>query len=770
MSNDKRSYTEYTVTQPTTDFVIGFEDYDDITKDNILVTVNGVLAEAQGYAVLRKSAQVVTVTPPISNATVRLQRETAIDSSFHKFTAGALFSAKSMDENFEQIRHSQQEVRDGFTFLEFNTNGIVEAAKVATTAALVAAEDVQEATSQANNAASDANLAAGASRAATVDTVAATQASNSAASAASVATQAANTATTSALAVVSNVELLLPELDVALGASQQATNRANTAADIVESVFLDELQTTNVFDVTGISQDTLNNGLASIAELVAIPAPTNGMRVYVKSYHAALNRGGGYFIYDSSKSAINDDGLVINGWVREEIKTVSLDDFGAVGGDAVKDTAALKKAILSCKQGGVFAGKAIRVPAKTYLISEIITIDAPVNIFGLSSGANSDGMQAPILKFISTSGFNFVDGAGYCHFKDLRLVGTKKGGLDIPNSVFGNYGMQFTQGAFGMFENIRIEFFDVGRTAVKGAVWAGAYRFYNYCKFRDNTYNVVQQGYSTDENFFQCDFRASEASKAGYIYIDARGHEYQTTNFIDCMFELLGNSELVSGKRVYSQFGMQIYGKSIVKITGGYSEMCPTFVDKGASLVSTANIVGTSESLIHTGGGLINLDGAFARSNEYLIPDFSDTTYWDLGGITYDGLDVKDGIIGHKFTITAGAYHVLEAKDFNAYRKASMNTIPLNPERILALVELEYQAPVDKTIIATFDSYAVDTWSDSKYYDNTAAWRRKVYTAPIALTESSGVRNTERVRISFPDAVAGATYFIRQCAFKILAE
>ena len=137
--NTERSYTEYTVTEPTTEFAIGFEDYMDEDKDTILVTHNGILVESLGYAVLRKNKQTVTITPAITEGTVRLTRETDIDEPFHKFTAGALFSAKSVDQNFEQIRHSQQEVRDGFVFLEDNTNGVVSAAEAATDRANAAA-------------------------------------------------------------------------------------------------------------------------------------------------------------------------------------------------------------------------------------------------------------------------------------------------------------------------------------------------------------------------------------------------------------------------------------------------------------------------------------------------------------------------------------------------------------------------------------------------------------------------------------------------------
>lgn len=114
MINNKRSYTEYNITSPTTDFAIGFENYGVGAKDIIEVTLNGVLVESLGHTVRLKNAQVLEVTPAIEAGTVRLQRVTGIDNSFHKFTAGALFTAKSMDENFEQIRHSQQEVKDGF--------------------------------------------------------------------------------------------------------------------------------------------------------------------------------------------------------------------------------------------------------------------------------------------------------------------------------------------------------------------------------------------------------------------------------------------------------------------------------------------------------------------------------------------------------------------------------------------------------------------------------------------------------------------------------
>ena len=66
-----------------------------------------------------------------------------------------------------------------------------------------------------------------------------------------------------------------------------------------------------------INQRQINDGLESIAQLAGIKNPRNGQRVYVKSYYAGLGKGGGTFVYDSTKSTINDGVVVFNGWVRQ---------------------------------------------------------------------------------------------------------------------------------------------------------------------------------------------------------------------------------------------------------------------------------------------------------------------------------------------------------------------------------------------------------------------------------------------------------------------
>lgn len=93
-------------------------------------------------------------------------------------------------------------------------------------------------------------------------------------------------------------------------------NAANERIDVLTS------------EVNSVKEKTLV--VESIADLSTIKNPKDGLRVYVKSYYAGVGKGGGYFTYDSSRSSINNGGLVINGWVREYDETVSVLFFGAV--------------------------------------------------------------------------------------------------------------------------------------------------------------------------------------------------------------------------------------------------------------------------------------------------------------------------------------------------------------------------------------------------------------------------------------------------------
>ena len=113
--NEKRAYTEYKVDKPTTDFAIGFEFNEE--EQNLHVRLNGIPVQDLGYSIELINSLTVRLNPAVERGTVRLSRETDIDENLYKFTAGALFEAHTMDEDFEQIRDAQQELRDEVNFI-----------------------------------------------------------------------------------------------------------------------------------------------------------------------------------------------------------------------------------------------------------------------------------------------------------------------------------------------------------------------------------------------------------------------------------------------------------------------------------------------------------------------------------------------------------------------------------------------------------------------------------------------------------------------------
>ena len=102
-----------------------------------------------------------------------------------------------------------------------------------------------------------------------------------------------------------------------------------------------------------VNQRQINDGLDTIAQLLAIRNPRSGQRVYVKSYltpnYGLLNpyKGGGLFAYDSNKVTQNDGIGVINGWVRIDLPDmISPFMAGAKGDYTTDDYDAINKALI----------------------------------------------------------------------------------------------------------------------------------------------------------------------------------------------------------------------------------------------------------------------------------------------------------------------------------------------------------------------------------------------------------------------------------------
>lgn len=96
-----------------------------------------------------------------------------------------------------------------------------------------------------------------------------------------------------------------------------------------------------VVDASGKTQQEINNGLASILDMLAIANPLNGTRVFVKAFHAETNHGGGEFVYNSARSNVNDSCLCFYGWER-----VGVTDLDATLSGALADGTGRKLADL----------------------------------------------------------------------------------------------------------------------------------------------------------------------------------------------------------------------------------------------------------------------------------------------------------------------------------------------------------------------------------------------------------------------------------------
>ena len=147
--NEERSYTEYNVEVPTTDFPIGFDILDD-GLDVVAVTLNDVDPTTLGYTVIQVNNTTYRFAPAVQSGVVRLTRITDIDQMAHVFTEGAIFISENMDGNFKQIRHAQQEVRDSFSKLATDTYAVIDGLDEALELAQDAAQDAQAAADTVN--------------------------------------------------------------------------------------------------------------------------------------------------------------------------------------------------------------------------------------------------------------------------------------------------------------------------------------------------------------------------------------------------------------------------------------------------------------------------------------------------------------------------------------------------------------------------------------------------------------------------------------------
>ena len=183
-----------------------------------------------------------------------------------------------------------------------------------------------------------------------------------------------------------------------------------------------------------INQRQINDGLESIAQLIAIKNPRNGQRVYVKSYHAGLNKGGGTFVYNSTKSGINDGVVNFGGWVRTSFERITSSMVGCKIDGVTDDTLALQRAIDYAAPLNI----PVYLDSGTHLLDTLTFYDPTklyatrgFNVFyflSLKSNTQIIGTKNSILKVANNQLFKRFDYVGDIHsgnFETWAMPGTK---------------------------------------------------------------------------------------------------------------------------------------------------------------------------------------------------------------------------------------------------------------------------------------------------------------------------------------------------------
>lgn len=108
------------------------------------------------------------------------------------------------------------------------------------------------------------------------------------------------------------------------------------------------------------------------------------MRVYVKSYHAGLDAGGGVFVFDSGKSSINDGGVIFNGWCRQDLQHASPEMFGAKGDGTTDDSNAFQKMLDSfgSDRDNLYTYKSAVCRPAIYYIAKQINVSSFLVLYG----------------------------------------------------------------------------------------------------------------------------------------------------------------------------------------------------------------------------------------------------------------------------------------------------------------------------------------------------------------------------------------------------
>lgn len=584
----------------------------------------------------------------------------------------------------------------------------------------------------------------------------------------------------------------------ALGIDADALKKAEAAA--IDGA-------TKVGTTEGTVQVALDGRLKTLQNYTSLLAYSGTIPIQITTLGIA-----GPFRYNSALPNVSDGGTRFahasgtGAWERIFDKVVRLSWFQAKGDwngtTGTDDTVAVQAAVDACKNlsvtevpadAGPLTGLPLHVEntGLAYLCTDSVLIDRPINIVGDSQGRALNSQTSARFFFQDCDGFTFTENAYLFDIRNIRLDGTKQGGIDPEASdpslrTFGNSALVFhDQLSRGKFENCLFSGFDIGKRGTSPTPlasppgWAGAYKYFNYCGFLNCTYSVCNLDHVTDETYFQT-YARCDSTVDGYFLVQAPlgTVAYCTINLIGCMAE--GICKKVDPTTPYLDFasrGFRFKGRVDVVISGGYYELNTWFVDTGATLTSNAWLAPRYSDLFG-GGGLVDLSGSFANSKQIVFPDFSNA-YWLKTNLTRTGFAFVGDNYAEQFTVGAGGSTSMQSNDLTVDRQAAMAALPNAYRELFILCEVEWHANAGTTLALTVTVRNADgttsspspaTYASPTYYSGAAGWKRIFYTLPLPPL----IGGKKLVSFSPSITVTGAAntdvVSIRQCRFSVLAR
>lgn len=141
-----------------------------------------------------------------------------------------------------------------------------------------------------------------------------------------------------------------------------------------------------VVDASGKTQQQINDGLSSIAEMLAIRNPKNGNRVFVVGYYAGSLLGGGDFVYSETSTLTADNGIVFDcpdggKWIRLHKGQIDFYAYGAKFDGITDDTQAITNALRNeyCKNIQHYEDGVAIITARTEKMPKGMTVNMGEN-------------------------------------------------------------------------------------------------------------------------------------------------------------------------------------------------------------------------------------------------------------------------------------------------------------------------------------------------------------------------------------------------------